>query len=130
VAVLRRGVPVGLAVTAALADIASAPALAFYALVVAVPFAAVAALEAYGELVDAAEAARERRYDRLQAILAGAAIAFLVLGAATRAPALGEGVVPTFASSTLVGCLLALLAQALVAGAVQIRNPARAPEAG
>jgi hypothetical protein len=128
--VLRRGVPVGLAVTAALADVASAPALAFYALVLAVPFAAAAALSAYGELVDAAEAGRERRYERLQTALSTSALAFLVIGGAARAPAVGEGVVPAFAISSLAACLLALLVQAVSAGAAQMREPVRAPGTG
>ena len=51
---LRRALPVGLVVTAAIADVLAAPRLAFAALVVAIPFAAVAALGAYGELIDVA----------------------------------------------------------------------------
>jgi len=125
--VLRRGIPVWLVVTAALADVASAPRFAFYALVVAVPFAAAASLGAYGDLIDAAEGRRERRYEQLQAVLSVAALVLLVTGAATRAPALGEGVVPTFAVSTLIVCLFVLLVQAVAAGAVQIRQPAPEP---
>lgn len=124
---LRRGIPVALAVTATLADVASAPRAAFYALVLAVPFAAVAALEAYGELLDAAERGAERRYEQVQAVLAAAVLALIVLGAAARVPAVGEGVAPTFASSALVACLVALLAQSLMAGAAQIRQPVHPP---
>src|SRR5262245_63859810 len=93
-AVLRRAIPVALVVTAALADISSAPQLAFYMLVAAVPFAAAAALAAYGELVDAAERDVERTNERLQAICAGTALTLLVIGTAARAPLVGEGLVP------------------------------------
>ena len=44
----RRAIPVGLVVAAAAADGAGAHGLAFYALLLAVPAAAVAALETFG----------------------------------------------------------------------------------
>jgi hypothetical protein len=127
VSVLARAVPVSLVVAAAIADITSAPRLAFYALVIAVPFAALAALAAYGELVDAAEAGGERRSQRVQALCAGVALTLLVIGTAARAPAVGEGVVPPLATSALVLCLAALLVQAVVASTRQIREQVRIP---
>ena len=128
--VLRRAIPVALVVSAALADISSAPQLAFYVLVVAVPFAAAAALAAYGELVDAAERGAERTNERLQAVCAGTALTLLVIGTAARAPLVGEGLVPPLGTSTLLLCLGALLVQALAAGAAQIKTPARVPPVG
>lgn len=127
VSVFRRALPVGLVVTAALADILSAPRLAFAALVVAVPLAAVSALDAYGELIDADEAGRERGSERLQAWCAGAALVLLVIGTAARAPEVGAGVVPRLSTSALVLCLFVLLVQAVAAGAAQIRQPVRIP---
>ena len=115
-------------VAAALADVSSAPQLAFYVLVVAIPFAAAAALAVYGELVDAAERDVERANERLQAVCAGTALTLLVIGTAARAPLVGEGLVPPLGASTLLLCLTALLIQAVAAGAAQIRTPARGPQ--
>jgi hypothetical protein len=128
--VLLRVAPVALVVAAGLADVASAPRLAFYSLVLAVPFAAAAALAAYGELVDADEAGRERRTERLQAACAGVALALLVVGTAARAPMVGEGVIPRLSTTALLLCLLAMLVQSVVAGAIQIRQPVRIPNLG
>jgi len=126
--VLRRAIPVALVVTAALADLASAPRIAFYALVLAVPFAALAALEAFGDLVDAAESGGDRGGERVQAVCSGSALALLVIGTAARTPALGEGVVPPLATSALLLCLAALLLQAVVASARQIREQVPIPQ--
>jgi hypothetical protein len=123
--VLRRALPVGLVVTAALADVASAAGIAFYALVLAIPFAAASALTAYGELIDADEDGRARRGEQLQAGCAAGALALLVVGAAARAPLVGEGAVPSLATSALVLCLAVLLLQAIAASAQQIREPVR-----
>jgi hypothetical protein len=123
--VLRRAIPVALVVAAALADVSSAPQFAFYALVVAVPFSAAAALAAYGDLVDAAERDVERTNERLQAVCAGTALTLLVIGTAARAPLVGEGLVPPLGTSTLLLCLAALLIQAVAAGAAQIKAPSR-----
>jgi hypothetical protein len=119
---------VGLVVTAALADVGSHAGLAFYALVLAVPFTAAAALNAYGDLIDADEDGRGRSMERLQALCGGNALVLLVLGAAARAPAVGEGSVPRFATTALVLALAVLLVQAAVASARQIREPSRMPE--
>ena len=48
----RRAIPVGLVIAAAAADGAGAHRLAFYALLLAVPAAAAAALEAFGHVLD------------------------------------------------------------------------------
>ena len=127
VSVIGRALPVGLVVTAAIADVLSAPQLAFAALVVAVPFVAVAALSAYGELIDADEAGRDRRGERLQAVCAGSALVLLVVGTAARAPLVGEGVVPRISTSALVLCLVVLFVQAVAAGAAQVRQQVRVP---
>jgi len=128
--VLLRAVPVALVVAAGLADVASAPSLAFYSLVLAVPFAAASALAAYGELVEADEARRERRTERVQSVSAGVALALLVIGTAARAPMVGAGVVPRLSTTALLLCLVAMLVQSVVAGAVQIKQPVRIPNLG
>jgi hypothetical protein len=118
---------VGLVVTAALADVLSATGLAFTALVLAVPFAAASALGAYGELIDAEEQSVDSHVARVQVACSALALVLLVLGAAARAPAVGEGAVPPLATSSLLVCLTALLVQAVVASARQIREPLRIP---
>jgi hypothetical protein len=106
-----RAAPGVLAAAAAVADFASAPVLAFYALVLAVPPAAAAGLAAYGDLID-------EDAGWLRACLWPAALELLVVGTAARAPALGEGTVPALATSALLACLALFLAQA-VASALQ-----------
>jgi hypothetical protein len=120
---VRRTLPIVLVVVAALADTASATGLAFYALVAAVPFAAVASLDAYAELLDAGSRAR---VVRAQALLWPAALALIVLSAAARAPAIAEGAVPRFGSTALLACLLVFLVQAVFAGVAFFREPVRA----
>jgi hypothetical protein len=121
--VLRRTLPVVLVVVAALADAASAAGLAFYALVVAVPFAALASLGAYGELIDAREGGAVTAGERVQAVLWPVALALIVLGAAARAPALAEHAVPRFGSTAMLACLLVFLVQAVAAGFAFFREP-------
>ena len=42
----------------------------------------------------------------------------------------GEGVIPRLSTSALLLCLLAMLVQSVVAGAIQIRQPVRIPSLG
>jgi hypothetical protein len=110
----RRAIPVGLVVVAAAADGAAAHTLAFYALLLAVPAAAVAALEAFGHVLDGAG-------DHLHALLWALVLALVVVGAAVRAPAVTEGAVPAVAHSALLGCLAVFCVQAMVALAEEFR---------
>jgi hypothetical protein len=119
---VRRVLPVALVVVAGLADATSAPRLAFYALVAAVPAAALAALDAYGDMVDV-EA--PDAIVRAQAALWGVTVALLVIGTAPRAPTLGAGSVPRFASTALLACLVVFLAQAATAAVAFFRETAR-----
>src|SRR4029079_11316588 len=100
----RRAVPVGLVIAAAAADGAGFHELAFYALLLAVPAAAVAALEAFGRVLDGDN-------EHLHALLWTLVLALVVVGAAVRAPAVTEGAVPTLARSALVPCLRTFAAQ-------------------
>jgi hypothetical protein len=111
----RRAVPVGLVIAAAAADGAGFHALAFYALLLAVPAAAVAALEAFGRVLDGAD-------EHLHALLWTIVLALVVVGAAARAPAVTEGAVPTAARSALLGCLAVFCVQAVVAAAAEFRS--------
>jgi hypothetical protein len=111
----RRAVPVVLVVAAAAADGAGAHALAFYALLIAVPAAAVAALDAFGHVLDGAQ-------DHLHALLWTVVLALVVVGAAVRAPAVTEGAVPALGRSALLACLAVFCVQAMVALATELRR--------
>ena len=111
----RRAIPVGLVVMAAAADGAGAHELAFYALLLAVPAAAVAALDTFGELLDGAR-------DHLHALLWTVVLGLIVVGAAVRAPAVTEGAVPALARSALLACLAIFCVQAIVSLAAELRR--------
>jgi hypothetical protein len=111
----RRALPVGLVIAAAAADGAGVHGLAFYALLLAVPAAAVAALEAFGRVLDGEN-------DHLHALLWTVVLALLVVGSAARAPAIAEGVVPAAARSALLACLAVFCVQAVVAATQELRR--------
>lgn len=111
----RRAIPVGLVIAAAAADGAGAHGLAFYALLLAVPTAAVAALDAYGHVLDGAR-------DHLHALLWTIVLGLLVVGAAVRAPEVTQGSVPALARSALLACLAVFCIQAVVAAAAELRT--------
>jgi hypothetical protein len=109
----RRVLPVGLVVGAAAADGAGIHGFAFYLLLASVPAMAVAALEAFGELLDDAGS-------HLHSLLWAVALALTVTGAAVRAPAVGT--VPALARSALVACLAVFCVQALVSLTAELRR--------
>jgi uncharacterized membrane protein YoaK (UPF0700 family) len=111
----RRAIPVGLVVAAAAGDGAGAHELAFYALLLAVPAAAVVALDAFGELLDGA-------HNHLHALLWTMVLALIVIGAAVRAPAVTEGAVPTLAHSALLACLVIFCVQAVASLMAELRR--------
>jgi hypothetical protein len=113
----RRAIPVGLVIAAAAADGAGAHRLAFYALLLAVPAAAVAALEAFGQVLD-----DNRDRDHLHALLWTVVLGLLVTGAAVRAPEVTEGVVPALGRSALLACLGVFCVQAAVSAATELRR--------
>jgi|SRR6187551_68003 len=112
---MRRVIPVGLVIAAAAADGAGAHGLAFYALLLAVPAAAAAALEAFGHVLDGAS-------EHLPALLWAVVLGLLVTGAAVRAPDVTQGSVPALGRSALVGCLAVFCVQAAVAAAAELRD--------
>jgi hypothetical protein len=102
-------------VAAALADGSGSASAAFYAFLGLVAVSAVIALGAYGELVEAPPAAGEDQTTRrLQALLWAVLLGFAVLGAAARAPAVGEGSVPHAGTTVLIVCLLVLCTEGIV----------------
>jgi hypothetical protein len=111
----RRAIPVGLVIAAAAADGAGAHGLAFYALLLAVPAAAVSALEAFGHVLDGAP-------EHLHALLWTIVLGLLVTGAAVRAPEVTQGSVPALGRSALVACLAVFCVQAAVAAAAELRD--------
>ena len=102
-------------IAAAAADGAGAHGLAFYALLLAVPAAAVAALEAFGHVLDGAD-------EHLHALLWTVVLVLLVIGAAVRSPAVTEGAVPGVARSALLACLAIFCVQAVAAAAAELRR--------
>ncbi|MGB2875484.1 MAG: hypothetical protein WBB76_08425 [Gaiellaceae bacterium] len=111
----RWGLPVALVIAAAAADGARVHGLAFYALLAAVPAAAIAALDAFGHLL-------EGTAGRLPVALWSAVLGLTVVGAAVRAPMLSEGAVPTLGRTAVVACLALFCLQALVALAAEFRH--------
>lgn len=112
-----RAITVGLVLVAALADSAGSNALGYYALVGAVPAAAVAALLAFGDVLDGTAATA---LDRGQAVLAGLALPFLLVATAVRAPLLSDGGVPALGVTATAICLALLAIQALLAGLAHV----------
>src|SRR6187455_1785953 len=87
---------------AALADAAGQHGAAYYALVAAVPLAALAALLAFGDVLDgSADGALDRRLAWLSAVAAP----LVLLGAAARAPLVEGAAPPRLGVAALVGCL-------------------------
>jgi hypothetical protein len=106
---LRRLLPLGPVLLAALADGAGLHRLAFYALLLAVPAAVAAALTCFGDALGSGPE------ESLQALLAALVLLLVVAGAAARAPYLTQGTLPTAAVSALVATLV-LLGLMVVAG--------------
>ena len=108
---------VTLVVGAALADAAGRHSLAYWALVVAVPVAAVAALSAFGDVLDGTASAP---HDRALAVLGGLAVPFVLLGAASRAPLLDGAAPPAIGLTAVVAALTVYAAQALVTASAAV----------
>jgi hypothetical protein len=106
-------------VTAGLADKAGRSDLAFYALLVAVPIIAAAALAAYGDLVTSKRPVPATV--SLQALLWGVGLVLVTASAAVRAPALGS-VAPDLGSVTLTACLAIVGIQGALAVARELQR--------
>jgi hypothetical protein len=110
--------PVALVVAAGLADAVGRSDLAFYALLVAVPVIAAAALDAYGDVVaiDGPPPADVS----LQALLWGLGLVLVTASAAVRAPAF-DAVAPGIGGATLTASLALVGIQGGVAIARELR---------
>jgi hypothetical protein len=102
---MARLVLVILVLAAAYADRIDDPGFAFYATLAAVPFAAASLLSGIGD----------HGADFTQTFMSGLALLAVVVGSATRAPAVAQGVVPPLAQTALVACLLVFMTQACLA---------------
>jgi hypothetical protein len=110
---MRRWVPVAIALTAAAAQIAGAPELAFYLMLLAVPVLAGSALSLFGELLDARAAGMVQPPVMLEPLLSAVALFCVVAG--------------TAAGSVLFalwGCLAAYGLQTLLGLGTELRSPA------
>jgi hypothetical protein len=96
----------------AIADAAGQHAFAYYALVVAVPVVALAALSALGDVLDGSAALP---HDRAVAVLTAMVLPFVLLGTAVRAPLLADGPPPAIGVTAIVLALVLFAVQALVA---------------
>lgn len=102
---------VTLVLGAAIADAASLHALAYYALVAAVPAIAVAALGSLGDVLDGSAT---DPHDRGIAVLTALALPFVLLAAAVRAPLIAEAPPPAIGITAVVVALAIFAVQALL----------------
>jgi hypothetical protein len=99
----------------AVSDALGLAAASFYVLVLGVPVTAIAGLVCFARVVDAVNDAGGDALGRLQTALATVLVVAVVAGAAIRAPAVAEGVVPPGATAALWVAFAVLVLQALVA---------------
>ena len=117
----RRALPVLLVLAAALFDSFARPGFAFYALLGAVPLAAVAALTALGDVLDAGGRAHENALGVLQTVLWTVALGLIVSATSARAGVLDGAPASTFADPALLACVATLAAESLVAAIAHAR---------
>jgi hypothetical protein len=117
---MRRVLPGLLAIAAFYADGRGSHGLAFDALLGAIPFAAVAALESFGAFLDT----RDDAVGGVQALLWALALALLVLSCAARSPATAAGTLPTLGASALVAALVVFGVKTCVAAGPVLRRVA------
>jgi hypothetical protein len=113
-----------LLIAVAVSDALGHASASFYLLVLGVPVTAGAGLVCFARVVDRASGGDTDPLGRLQAVLASVLVLTIVIGAAIRAPALPEGLVPGFASGALAVAFGVLILQALLALAPTSRQRA------
>jgi hypothetical protein len=121
--VARRALPAILAAAAAFADARGAHALAFDALLAAIPFAAVSSLVSFGAYLER----REATLRGLQALLWTFALGLLVLSCAARSAASATATLPPLGASALIACLGVFGLKACVTAAPFVRRIALLP---
>jgi len=118
VGVLRRALPVLLAIAAAYADARGAHGVARDLLLGAIPIAAVAALEEFGAFLET----REDAVRAAQAVLWTLALALLVLSSAARSASGAAHTLPPLGGSALVAALVVFAAKLFVGAAAILRR--------
>jgi hypothetical protein len=116
-----RAIAAGLVLGAALLDVNGQHGLAFYALVLAVPAMAVAALTSFGTLVEHRAAAGNDPVLHAQPVLWGVGLALIVLSAATRGAS--PETVPPLGVSALAASLAVLCLKTVLTLGLQLRRP-------
>lgn len=106
-----------LVLSAALADATGSPQLAFYALLAAVPAAAACGLSVFGDLL-------EDRGRVAQGLVWALVLTLVVVGAASRSPALLEGGVPAVGATALTACLALLSLEGVLAAVHELQRRA------
>jgi cyanate permease len=109
-----------LVLVAAVADATSSPQLAFYALLAAVPAVAACGLSVFGAVL-------EQDGRMAQALVWALVLTLVVVGAATRSPALPEGGVPVIGATALTACLALLSFEGVLAAVAELRRHATRP---
>ncbi len=107
-----------LVLLAVVTDAASAPHLAFYLLLAAVPAIVVAGLAALEELLES-DALPTRR---AMAVLHVVTLLLVLVAAALRAPVRDQGAVPRAAASAVIACLVVFGVQAVLGSLPAIRR--------
>jgi len=102
---------ISLVLGAALADAGGEHALAYYALVAAVPVVAIAALYALGNVLDGTAA---EPHDRVVAAMTALVLPCVLLGTAVRAPLVTDAPPPAIGVTAVVGCLALFAVQTLL----------------
>ena len=110
---MRHWVPLTIALTAAAAQIAGAPVLAFYLMLLAVPVLAACALSLFGELLDSRASGTVQSTVMLEPLLSGIALFCVVVGTAAGS-----------VMFALWGCLAAYGLQTLIGLGNELRAPA------
>ena len=104
-----------LLIAVAVSDALGYAAASFYLLILGVPLTVAAGLVCFARVVDRASRGDADPLGRLQAALASVLVFIIVIGAAIRAPALPEGIVPGLASGALAVAFCVLILQAVLA---------------
>lgn len=99
----------------AVSDALGLAGVSFYLLVAGVPLTAVAGLVLFARVVDTVNGADGDTLGRVQIVLSSLLVLTVVLGAAVRAPAVPQDVVPPAGTAALAVAFAILVLQALVA---------------
>jgi hypothetical protein len=113
--VARRWLPIVIALSAAGAEAAGAPAVSFYLLLLAVPVLASCALALLGDLLDARAEGPVDPVVALEPLLAGLALLIIIVGTAVSS-----------IGFALMGCLAVYAVQTAVGLVNELRQPVRA----